>query len=207
MTTIQIEKQTYDIIEGTQSDGRCFSASIYYDLYKKKANDEQLNNWIQQYIIEPILNTENNNCIQFFNWVTLWAGMAKHGTDIPNFNIDENVSILQNILEKLDVAINFIINKQIDIVTISDFKQVLLDLNEIIYELISEEPFITFMNGNSLFKDIITRLSQDISNLNDDLKQAVKDALMLDRQRVWEGSSRWSWQRAWEIFRDNLVEK
>ena len=41
--------------------------------------------------------------------------------------------------------------------------------------------------------------------LNTDLKQAVKDALMLDRQRVWEGSARWSWERAWEIFRDNLV--
>jgi len=41
--------------------------------------------------------------------------------------------------------------------------------------------------------------------LNDDLKQAVKDALMLDRQRVWEGSHRWTWERAWEIFRDNLV--
>jgi glycosyltransferase involved in cell wall biosynthesis len=42
--------------------------------------------------------------------------------------------------------------------------------------------------------------------LNDDLKQAVKDALMLDRQRVWEGSSRWSWEKAWEIFRDNLIK-
>jgi glycosyltransferase involved in cell wall biosynthesis len=43
--------------------------------------------------------------------------------------------------------------------------------------------------------------------LNDDLKQAVNDALMLDRQRVWEGSHRWTWERAWDIFRDNLVEK
>ena len=43
--------------------------------------------------------------------------------------------------------------------------------------------------------------------LNDDLKQAVKDAMMLNRQKVWEGSARWSWQRAWEIFRNNLVEK
>jgi len=43
--------------------------------------------------------------------------------------------------------------------------------------------------------------------MNEDLKQAVKDALMLDRQRVWEGSNRWTWERAWEIFRDNLVEK
>jgi glycosyltransferase involved in cell wall biosynthesis len=41
--------------------------------------------------------------------------------------------------------------------------------------------------------------------LNDDLKQAVKDALMLDRMKVWEGSARWTWENAWEIFRDNLV--
>ena len=43
--------------------------------------------------------------------------------------------------------------------------------------------------------------------MNDNLKQAVKDALMLDRKKVWEGSARWSWERAWEIFRDNLIEK
>jgi glycosyltransferase involved in cell wall biosynthesis len=43
--------------------------------------------------------------------------------------------------------------------------------------------------------------------LNDDLKQAVKDALMLDRNLVWQGSCRWSWEKAWQIFRDNLVEK
>lgn len=42
--------------------------------------------------------------------------------------------------------------------------------------------------------------------LNADLKQAVKDASMLNRQRVWEGSSRWTWEQAWQIFRDNLVD-
>ena len=42
--------------------------------------------------------------------------------------------------------------------------------------------------------------------MNDDLKQAVSDALTLDRNRVWQASSRWSWQRAWEIFRDNLIQ-
>ena len=42
--------------------------------------------------------------------------------------------------------------------------------------------------------------------MNHDLKQAVEDALMLDRTQVWQGSQRWSWQRAWEIFRDNLVK-
>jgi glycosyltransferase involved in cell wall biosynthesis len=41
--------------------------------------------------------------------------------------------------------------------------------------------------------------------MNDELKQAVKDALMLDRMKVWEGSARWSWDRAWAIFRDNLI--
>jgi glycosyltransferase involved in cell wall biosynthesis len=43
--------------------------------------------------------------------------------------------------------------------------------------------------------------------MNDDLKQAVKDALMLNRIKVWEGSGRWTWENAWAIFRDNLVIK
>lgn len=42
--------------------------------------------------------------------------------------------------------------------------------------------------------------------MNEELMQAVKDALMLDRRKVYEGSARWTWQRAWEIFRDNLVK-
>jgi len=41
--------------------------------------------------------------------------------------------------------------------------------------------------------------------MNDELKQAVKDALMLNRDKVWEGSGRWTWEKAWAIFRDNLV--
>jgi glycosyltransferase involved in cell wall biosynthesis len=41
--------------------------------------------------------------------------------------------------------------------------------------------------------------------MNDDLKQAVTDCLFLPRHKVWEGSGRWSWERAWEIFRNNLV--
>jgi glycosyltransferase involved in cell wall biosynthesis len=41
--------------------------------------------------------------------------------------------------------------------------------------------------------------------MNIDLKQAVTDCLFLNRQRVLEGSQRWSWKRAWYIFRDNLV--
>jgi len=41
--------------------------------------------------------------------------------------------------------------------------------------------------------------------LNENLEQAVKDALKLDRVRVLEGSYKWSWERAWEIFKINLV--
>ena len=40
-----------------------------------------------------------------------------------------------------------------------------------------------------------------------DLKQAVDAALALDRHKVWLGSSRWTWQAAWEIFRDNLIPR
>ena len=43
--------------------------------------------------------------------------------------------------------------------------------------------------------------------MNDELKQAVKDALMLSRGLVYRGSQRWTWERAWEIFRDNLIDK
>ena len=41
--------------------------------------------------------------------------------------------------------------------------------------------------------------------MNDELKQAVKDALMLSRGLVYQGSQRWTWEKAWQIFRDNLV--
>ena len=36
MTTkeIEIKKKKYEIIEGTQGDGRCFSGAIYYLLFK-----------------------------------------------------------------------------------------------------------------------------------------------------------------------------
>jgi hypothetical protein len=37
--TLVIDENKYEIIEGTQSDGRCFSASVYYDLYNKIPSD------------------------------------------------------------------------------------------------------------------------------------------------------------------------
>jgi glycosyltransferase involved in cell wall biosynthesis len=41
--------------------------------------------------------------------------------------------------------------------------------------------------------------------LNWDLSQAVNQALALNRDRVVQGSQRWSWEQAWQIFKDNLV--
>ena len=113
MTTVQIEKQTYDIIEGTQTDGRCFSASIYFDLYKEKPEDKQLNEWIQTYIIDPILATQNTDCIIFFKWVFLWASSTRHGTNTNNFTMDDDIIKIQYLFDKLDIAINFI-NKNFD---------------------------------------------------------------------------------------------
>ena len=39
------------------------------------------------------------------------------------------------------------------------------------------------------------------------LRVAVDKCLQIDRKGVYQGSQRWTWERAWEIFRDNLVEK
>jgi glycosyltransferase involved in cell wall biosynthesis len=41
--------------------------------------------------------------------------------------------------------------------------------------------------------------------LEQDLATAVHRCLGLNREQVLKGSQRWTWQRAWEIFRNNLV--
>lgn len=42
--------------------------------------------------------------------------------------------------------------------------------------------------------------------MENDLAVAVKKCLALDRDIVYNHSLRWSWQAAWQIFRNNLVE-
>ena len=37
------------------------------------------------------------------------------------------------------------------------------------------------------------------------LAVAVEKCLGMNRTKVYQGSQRWSWQKAWEIFRDNLI--
>jgi glycosyltransferase involved in cell wall biosynthesis len=39
-----------------------------------------------------------------------------------------------------------------------------------------------------------------------DLATATHRCMGLDREQVAQGSLRWSWEEAWRIFRDNLVE-
>jgi hypothetical protein len=48
---VTIEGRKYKLIEGTQGDGRCFSASIYYSLFGHIAISDELNDWIQLNII------------------------------------------------------------------------------------------------------------------------------------------------------------
>jgi glycosyltransferase involved in cell wall biosynthesis len=49
-------------------------------------------------------------------------------------------------------------------------------------------------------------VDQGITGFMDtDLKSAVDKCFQLDRAQVWAGSQRWTWKRAWEIFKDNLV--
>jgi glycosyltransferase involved in cell wall biosynthesis len=42
--------------------------------------------------------------------------------------------------------------------------------------------------------------------MREDLRSAVDLCLALNKNIVYNQSLRWSWERAWEIFRDNLVE-
>ena len=41
--------------------------------------------------------------------------------------------------------------------------------------------------------------------MDKDLKQAIDNCLKLDREVVIRGSTKWTWQRAWEMFRDNTI--
>jgi glycosyltransferase involved in cell wall biosynthesis len=41
--------------------------------------------------------------------------------------------------------------------------------------------------------------------MNENLKEAVSDCLQLNRQSVENYSKRWTWEAAWEIFKNNLI--
>jgi glycosyltransferase involved in cell wall biosynthesis len=41
--------------------------------------------------------------------------------------------------------------------------------------------------------------------MNEDLSNAIDDCLQLKRDRVLQGSQRWTWENAWKIFKENLT--
>jgi hypothetical protein len=42
--------------------------------------------------------------------------------------------------------------------------------------------------------------------LRDNLKQAITECLTLDRYKVECASTKFTWENAWEIFKNNLIE-
>jgi glycosyltransferase involved in cell wall biosynthesis len=42
--------------------------------------------------------------------------------------------------------------------------------------------------------------------MNENLTNAIDGCLQLNRDRVLKGSQRWSWDNAWQTFRDNLIK-
>ena len=110
MNTITLEGNKYDIIKEIKGDGRCFSASIYYYLNNRNPDDDILNKWIFEFIINPILATEQTNCPKFFEWANLWAIIHNSDLDKPeyfsiistNVKIAPNMETINNIFTKLD---------------------------------------------------------------------------------------------------------
>lgn len=50
-------------------------------------------------------------------------------------------------------------------------------------------------------------IDQGVTGIMDEnLTVATRKALDLDREQVYNNSLKWNWERAWEIFKDNLVE-
>lgn len=43
--------------------------------------------------------------------------------------------------------------------------------------------------------------------LHNDLNEAIKQCLKLDREKVYQASLKWSWEDAWNIFKNNLIDK
>jgi len=128
-TQIEIQGKKYNLINGTQSDGRCYSASIFYDLNKKKAEDKELNDWIQIHIIETIISTQQTNCPLFMNWVGKWYAEYKKGilpetwTDSVDSlqKLEHLKEIIQNEVEFSNSYVNFKDNKKLADGTIGNF--------------------------------------------------------------------------------------
>ena len=53
-------------------------------------------------------------------------------------------------------------------------------------------------------KDVI---EQGITGfMNENLSDAINSCLQLNRNSIHKGSSKWSWDNAWQTFKDNLIK-
>ena len=43
--------------------------------------------------------------------------------------------------------------------------------------------------------------------MNENIEDAVEACLYLDRNKVYENSSKWTWENCWKIFKENLIKK
>jgi glycosyltransferase involved in cell wall biosynthesis len=49
-------------------------------------------------------------------------------------------------------------------------------------------------------------VDQDVTGyMDEDITNAIKKSLDLDRESVYKFSMKWDWGNAWNIFRDNLI--
>ena len=98
---VTIEGRKYKLIEGTQGDGRCFSASIYYSLFGHIAISDELNDWIQFNIINPIVNINKESNYYYRGDLFLWAFnyYSLNNVDSTNSN---NAIVIHNLFEQLD---------------------------------------------------------------------------------------------------------
>lgn len=107
MNIITLESKQYQLIQGTQSDGRCFFASIFYSLYNIIPLDEELNSWIQQYIIEPILDKSITNCPLFSEWALNYV--TKQFPTLVSDEFSKNtLTRLLSVFTRINILINSI---------------------------------------------------------------------------------------------------
>jgi hypothetical protein len=162
---LTIEGNKYEIIKGTTSDGRCFSASIFYDLYERIPNDNQLNEWIKTYIIDPILNTKGTDCSTFFIWATNWAGMHNGYTSIDRRSRIQPVIITQDISNISDIFSN--IKIKIEAITGIENEQRYdkQSFTELAYSII--DTFNKIIKVNPLLdKNITNNINEFIETIN-----------------------------------------
>ena len=165
MTTITIEAHNYKIIDNTQSDGRCFSAAIFYDLNSRQSEDNELNEWIQIMIIDPILAVEQSDCSKFFLWAITWAGLHNANKNADNNNNAHNKVMITNHIEHLQDIFLELENLK------SHFEWGLLkpknfDKNRM-FEFLSNltELIDTFVKNNDKY-NTLTNILNDITELN-----------------------------------------